>query len=248
VDVKLFNLWEELVSLVTTIEFSGEEDALVWQFQSSGVYSSQSLYSVINFRGVIPVYIPTVWKLIVPPRIHFFLWLLSNNKLLTRDNLEKRKKLDDASCIFCSDKETIAHLFFDCIVAKRAWTVISRIIGMQVGESYESIAKLWLCNKKFGITNMVTSAVCWSIWKLRNTICFQDTPWVSMRMLWHRVLPMLICWKILVPIRLMDGFDNVVASLERMMMEPEPIKLEPSRRTSGPWPDGSLVPSIPSHT
>jgi hypothetical protein len=29
VDVKLFNLWEELVSLVTTIEFSSEKDALV---------------------------------------------------------------------------------------------------------------------------------------------------------------------------------------------------------------------------
>jgi hypothetical protein len=105
------------------------------------------------------VYIPVVWKLIVPPRIHFFLSLLSKNKLLNRDNLEKRKNLDDISCLFCSDKETTAHLFFDCTVAKRAWMVISRIIGMQVGESYESIAKLWLCNKKFGITYMVTS-VC----------------------------------------------------------------------------------------
>jgi hypothetical protein len=55
VDVKLFNLWEELVSLVTTIEFSGEK-----VFKSSRVYSSQSLYSVINFRGVIPIYIPAV--------------------------------------------------------------------------------------------------------------------------------------------------------------------------------------------
>jgi hypothetical protein len=60
VDVRLFNLWEELVNLATTIEFSHEEDALVWQFQSSGVYSSQSLYSVINFKGLMLVYIPAV--------------------------------------------------------------------------------------------------------------------------------------------------------------------------------------------
>jgi hypothetical protein len=46
---------------------------LVWQFQSSGIYSSQSLYAIINFRGVKPVYLPSVWKIIVPPRIHFFL-------------------------------------------------------------------------------------------------------------------------------------------------------------------------------
>jgi hypothetical protein len=28
----------------------------------------------------------------VLPRIHFFLWLMSKNKILTRDNLEKKKK------------------------------------------------------------------------------------------------------------------------------------------------------------
>jgi hypothetical protein len=145
---------------------------LIWQFQSSGVYSSQSLDSVINFRGVMLVYIPIIWKLIVPPRIHFFLWLLSKNKLLTRDNLDKRRNLDDASCLFFSERETATHLFLECIVARRAWMLISRSIGMQIGESYESIAKLLLCNKKFGITNMVTSVVCWSLWKLRNSICF----------------------------------------------------------------------------
>jgi hypothetical protein len=36
VDRRLFLMWEELVSLVSTIEFSEEEDTLVWQYQSSG--------------------------------------------------------------------------------------------------------------------------------------------------------------------------------------------------------------------
>jgi hypothetical protein len=31
VDRRLFLLWEELVNLISTIEFSSEEDALVWQ-------------------------------------------------------------------------------------------------------------------------------------------------------------------------------------------------------------------------
>jgi hypothetical protein len=53
-------MWEELVNLVSTIEFSGDDDALVWQYQSSGLYSSQSLYAIINFRGVQPVYVPAV--------------------------------------------------------------------------------------------------------------------------------------------------------------------------------------------
>jgi hypothetical protein len=66
-------MWEELVNLVSTVEFLEEEDSLVWQYQSYGIYSSQSLYAIINFIGVQPIYLPAVWKLTIPPRMHFFL-------------------------------------------------------------------------------------------------------------------------------------------------------------------------------
>jgi hypothetical protein len=137
-----------------------DEDAMIWQFHSLGIYSSQSLYSVINFRGVTPVYIPAVWKLVVPPQPHFFMWLLSKNKLLTRDNLEKRRHLDDGSCLFGVENESVDHLFFECVVAKRAWAMVSCVIGFEVESDYLSIAKLWLCNKKFGVINVLTSEVC----------------------------------------------------------------------------------------
>jgi hypothetical protein len=85
------------------------------------VFTPPNLYAIINFRGVKPVYLPVVWKINVPPRIHFFLWLLFKNKLLTRDNLEKRQKLEDLTCVFYTEKESIHHLFFYCVIAKRAW-------------------------------------------------------------------------------------------------------------------------------
>jgi hypothetical protein len=84
------------------------------------VYSSHFFYSIINFRVVLPVYIPAVWKLTIPLNVHFFFWLLSKNKLLTRDNLGKRRKLDDQSCMSCSDREYVNHIFFECVVTKRA--------------------------------------------------------------------------------------------------------------------------------
>jgi hypothetical protein len=49
---------------------------MVWQYQSSGLYSSHSLYRLINFRGVTPIFISWVWKLIIPPRAQFFLFLV----------------------------------------------------------------------------------------------------------------------------------------------------------------------------
>jgi len=54
-----------------------------------------------------PAYTPTVWKLKIPPRVHFFLCLLSKNKLLTRDNLGITRELEDKSCLFYSVNRVI---------------------------------------------------------------------------------------------------------------------------------------------
>jgi hypothetical protein len=94
---------------------------IIWKFNSNGRYSVESLHSVISFRGIKQIYTPVMWKLTVPPRIHVFLWLVADNRLLTKDNLAKRKKLDDLSYLFCNEKESIIHLFFDCCVAKLVW-------------------------------------------------------------------------------------------------------------------------------
>lgn len=65
--------WDDLVAVVEQITLSGEPDALIWCYNSTGLYSSSSLYSIINFRGVSPVYIPAVWDTVVPPKINLFL-------------------------------------------------------------------------------------------------------------------------------------------------------------------------------
>jgi len=44
-------VWLDVVELVSTIRLIDDEDEMVWLFNSSGVYSSQSLYKVINFSG-----------------------------------------------------------------------------------------------------------------------------------------------------------------------------------------------------
>jgi hypothetical protein len=72
------------------------------------------------------------------------------------------------SCLFCAEKESISHLFFGCCVAHHMWDEINKNLNVKCGGSYESIASLWLSAKKNVITNMLTAAVLWSIWKLRN--------------------------------------------------------------------------------
>jgi hypothetical protein len=89
-----------LVDLVNSISFSNVEDQPLWIFHPSGTYSVKSFYGVINNGGVVPIHSPTVWKLWIPPMIHIFLWLVLNNKILTRDNLGKRRHVDDKTCVF----------------------------------------------------------------------------------------------------------------------------------------------------
>lgn len=85
--------------------------------QRSGIHKLQSLYAVLNVRGVTPVGQPALWNISIPPRVDVFLWLLTNNRLfLTRENLGKRKEVTDKTCVFCAEKESVSHLFLECEV------------------------------------------------------------------------------------------------------------------------------------
>jgi hypothetical protein len=73
---------------------------------------------------------------------------LFKNKVLTRDNLAKRQKVEVASYLFCNENENNQHLFFDCLVARKMWFMISQAIGLEIGASFDSIGAKWLSNKK----------------------------------------------------------------------------------------------------
>jgi hypothetical protein len=89
-----------------------------------------------------------------------------------------------------------------------------------MGRDYESVARLWLCNKKYG----VALALCWSLWKLRNGQCFQELPWTGMKGLWQRMVPLLRCWKVLVPLKMVADFKNACSALEKIAWSPELIE------------------------
>jgi hypothetical protein len=59
-DEEMMQKWYELEATIENLVLTDNSDALVWSNNSSGVYSSQSLYAVINYWGVTPVYVPTV--------------------------------------------------------------------------------------------------------------------------------------------------------------------------------------------
>jgi hypothetical protein len=56
--------------------------------------------------------IAAIWSLKIPPRVHVFLWLVIKHRALTRDNLAKRRKVEDENCLLLSRKEIHTACFF----------------------------------------------------------------------------------------------------------------------------------------
>jgi hypothetical protein len=94
------------------------------------------------------VYVLAVWEIRVPPECIFFLWLLSKDMLLTRDNVGKRRLVEDKTCLLCSEDETVNDLFFDCMVVRQAWETIYEVVGFPISLDYVFVARCCLCNKK----------------------------------------------------------------------------------------------------
>jgi hypothetical protein len=45
VDQVVMNQWHELLEIASSLNLRNEEDVIIWQYSSSGVYSVQSLYT-----------------------------------------------------------------------------------------------------------------------------------------------------------------------------------------------------------
>lgn len=139
VSPSLMNMWYEILAIAGSIVFSTDPDAIVWKFTSNGIYSVQSLYAVVNFRGVKPIHPQLSGSCAFLLEFRFFLWLFSNNKLLTSDNLAKRREVNEKSCVFCDEPESISHLFFDCCVVNIMWELCSSIFGIQLSGGFENV-------------------------------------------------------------------------------------------------------------
>jgi hypothetical protein len=106
------------------------------------------------------VFILVMWKIAAPPRVYIFLWLLVNNKTLTRDNLVKRRNLDDKTCVFYNEPESVTHLFFQCCVTQAMWDYFCEVTKVRMGTDFESVARFWLQGRKAKKLNVLSSATC----------------------------------------------------------------------------------------
>jgi hypothetical protein len=186
-DERMLQMWGELLEIVEQISLSEDSDSLIWCYTKSGVYSTQSCYSIISYRSVTPMFIPAVWKIYVPPKIPMFLWLLSHNKLTTVDNLNKKGLDKPKLCQFYDEEESISHLFFECVVTRSVWSCVSEYLGFEIGNDLLSVASKWVCTEKHYLTNVILSAMMRGAWLIRNDFVFNKQAWSDVKIIWKRI-------------------------------------------------------------
>ena len=115
------------------LSFTPQPDTLFWKSEKSGSYSVKSGYKSLcklhnrdtnhpfvsdSQRG----FWKCLWKLKVSGKIKHFLWKACTNSLPTKDNLRKRKILEETKCPRCAGvSETVEHALWSCNCIKVVW-------------------------------------------------------------------------------------------------------------------------------
>ena len=126
--IEFFKLWDLLSDLTLQPVV---DDAHIWQFSSSGVYSAKSAYEGF-FIGVVQ-FGPweRIWKSWAPGKCKFFMWLVAHNRCWTADRLAKRGLPHPERCPLCDQaEETISRLLVGVVFARQVWASIFQLLGI----------------------------------------------------------------------------------------------------------------------
>jgi hypothetical protein len=110
---------------------SDHADKLRWVPSKKGVFKVKSYFSSLASGEGNRFSWKSVWKTQAPSRAAFFVWSATLEKILTADNLSKRKIIIVDRCYLCKrDGETMDHLLLHCDVASTLWNHVFSRFGM----------------------------------------------------------------------------------------------------------------------
>ncbi|KAK1306655.1 hypothetical protein QJS10_CPA10g01513 [Acorus calamus] len=143
-----------------------------------------------------------IWRIKIPLKAKFFLWLMYQDKLLTRGYRAKWAPLADASCLMCREElETSNHLMLHCPAITQIWNRLAA--ASDVVFALTSMEDLWRSGKrrsdkrdksaKAKIFQILIPAVAWSYWLSRNHLVFRGTPGY-VENIWESVVSFIRSW------------------------------------------------------
>ncbi|GKV00581.1 hypothetical protein SLEP1_g13249 [Rubroshorea leprosula] len=163
----------------------GQEDRWIWKKDPRGKYSVSSAYNLLNTTPIpnLPGDYNLIWNGRVPLKVAAFAWKVMQNRIPTKDNLQKRGVLgseEDQSCVLCGkEAESVNHLLFSCPIAWKVWSSCYQWWGINVVAQEKGwnhlIQHAGLFNNKFAkeAWKVIWFAVVWNMWLWRNQKIFK---------------------------------------------------------------------------
>ncbi|XP_042962692.1 uncharacterized protein LOC122296963 [Carya illinoinensis] len=130
---EIFVTEEAEIILSMPLSSRGTKDRLVWGPSQKGLFSVKSAYYLQlelwgRNQGESSVEEKRddrwnrIWDLKVPGVTKLFIWRAANNLLPTKENLYKRKVIEEKRCPLCdAEEETIMHALWECPAANNLW-------------------------------------------------------------------------------------------------------------------------------
>lgn len=142
------------------------------------------MYSALATSGKIGGRFNSIWSYRIPPSIKVFLFLLINEKLLTREVMIRRQFNCPTECPLCNSGilESALHLFFQCTFAKLIWAGICNYLGCSIQLDVLSVHEFWYeASNRYRESvrtrrrwQVFIAAGCWAIWRQRNLKIFEE--------------------------------------------------------------------------
>ncbi|KAK1309214.1 hypothetical protein QJS10_CPA09g00934 [Acorus calamus] len=163
-------------------------DVATWNPQPRHGFTVRSCYNWIRRDHPHLSHTASKWKEIWGPRIPLkvkaFIWMLFQEKLLTKTYRAKWSQQQDILCPMCeSAEETTEHLFVHCPVALRLWALLHDAIDFDLQTL--SLQGLWEASKKLKptgdrspggkVSQSLVPVVLWALWLARNSRVFRNT-------------------------------------------------------------------------
>uniref|UniRef100_A0A2N9EXD0 Reverse transcriptase domain-containing protein n=1 Tax=Fagus sylvatica TaxID=28930 RepID=A0A2N9EXD0_FAGSY len=157
-----------------------QEDRVCWGPSRSGCFEVKSYYKILSLNTSLRFPWKSIWKVGAPPRVAFFVWTAAHGKILTMDNLRKRRICIVDWCCMCKHSgESPNHLLLQCETAQSLWSMVFCLFGViwvMPGSVVEVMAS-WMGSfrksRHADVWGAVPLCVMWVLWRERNLRVFE---------------------------------------------------------------------------